>query len=127
MARIRSKGTTPEMRVRKILHAKGLRYRLHRHDLPGRPDIVLPRHQLIVFVHGCFWHGHACSRSHVPRSNLEYWLPKITRNKQRHQRTVRALRRMGWSVAVVWECQIERGVALVLRKIAQTNVHVKVP
>jgi len=117
MSRIRSRDTIPELRLRRILHAAGLRYALHRKDLPGTPDVVLARHRVTIFVHGCFWHGHACTRGHVSRSNLAYWSAKISRNQQRHRRSARKLREMGWSVWVVWECAIEKGAAAVLRKI----------
>jgi DNA mismatch endonuclease, patch repair protein len=105
MAAIRSKNTTPEMTVRRFLHAAGLRYRLHRSDLPGRPDIVLPRYQAAVLVHGCFWHHHGCKNSVWPRTRSAFWRAKITGNIQRDRRNVRALRKLGWRVFLVWECE----------------------
>jgi DNA mismatch endonuclease (patch repair protein) len=123
-SRIRSRHTTPELRVRLMLRSAGVRYRLHRKDLPGTPDIVLSPYRIVVFVHGCFWHGHSCARGHVSRSNLAYWEAKITRNRQRHQRAARELRMRGWSVWVIWECSIEKGARRVLHKIAREIVHI---
>jgi DNA mismatch endonuclease (patch repair protein) len=105
MSRVRSKNTRPELIVRSILHRMGFRFRLHRSDLPGRPDIVLPRHGAVVFVHGCFWHGHHCKRGSEPSSNIEFWRDKIDGNRRRDRRSIRRLRRDGWRVVVVWECQ----------------------
>jgi DNA mismatch endonuclease (patch repair protein) len=106
MSRIRSKDTLPEMLVRKTLHRLGFRFRLHVRDLPGRPDIVLPKCQLIIQVKGCFWHGHTCRDGRLPKSNREYWVPKLLRNKERDISNERKLRRMGWSVRTLWECRI---------------------
>lgn len=105
MARIRGKDTQPELIVRRLLHAMGHRFRLHRPDLPGTPDIVLPGQKKAVLVHGCFWHGHGCAAGRLPKSRLEFWVPKIAGNRARDARNLRALRRSGWSVAVVWGCQ----------------------
>lgn len=106
MARIRGQDTTPELTVRRLLHAMGYRFRLHRRDLAGRPDIVLPARRKVIFVHGCFWHGHAgCRLSRMPASRTDYWGPKLIRNRRRDVRNAAALRRDGWSVAIVWECQ----------------------
>lgn len=106
MARVKSGDTRPEMVVRRIVHGLGYRYRLHRRDLPGTPDLVLPRHRKVIFVHGCFWHQHRCPRGdRRPKSNQEYWIPKLQRNVQRDRRARRQLNRLGWSVLVVWECQ----------------------
>lgn len=105
MGRIRSKDTGPELAVRSMLHAMGYRFRLHRRDLPSKPDIVLPRHKKIVLVHGCYWHGHDCPVGRAPKSNLDYWLPKIERNRKRDRQGVEALTRLGWSVLEVWECE----------------------
>ena len=108
MRRIRSKGMKPEMIVRKLAHAMGYRYRLHAKDLPGKPDMVFPARRRVIFVHGCFWHQHAakgCKIARIPRSNREYWLPKLQRNVERDQAHCRALRRDGWGVMTVWECQ----------------------
>ncbi len=106
MSRVKGRNTRPELIVRRLLHAMGYRFRLHAADLPGKPDIVLPRHGKIVQVHGCFWHGHkGCSRATRPQSNVEFWAQKIDGNKVRDARTERQLRRLGWSVLTVWECQ----------------------
>lgn len=106
MARVRSKDTAPELAVRRALHATGLRFRLHRADLPGRPDIVLPRRKTAVFVHGCFWHSHpGCKRACVPATRQEYWVPKLRRNVERDRTATDALRAVGWRVIVIWECE----------------------
>jgi DNA mismatch endonuclease (patch repair protein) len=108
MGRIRSKDTKPEKTVRSILHRLGYRFRLHRKDLPGRPDIVLPRHKKIVLVHGCFWHGHTCRLASKPKSNGSYWNGKIQSNKDRDARNLAALEAAGWSVLELWECNIRK-------------------
>lgn len=109
MARVGSKDTMPEIVVRQLLHAMGYRFRLHRRDLPGTPDVVLPRLGKAIFVHGCFWHGHSgCRLGRLPKSRLEYWGPKIAANRARDARKATALRRAGWSVATVWECETRR-------------------
>ncbi|MCB9768069.1 MAG: DNA mismatch endonuclease Vsr [Candidatus Omnitrophica bacterium] len=106
MRAVKSEDTGPELRVRKLIHSMGYRYSLHRKDLPGKPDIVLRSRKKIVFIHGCFWHGHHCpAGSKKPKTNADYWERKIERNVQRDRRSQSALRRGGWSVAVVWECQ----------------------
>jgi len=106
MGRIRSKDTSPELVVRSLLHRLGYRFRLHRKDLPGRPDIVLPRHRKVVLVHGCFWHGHSCVLASKPKSNTSYWLPKIAANRARDARNLALLRDLGWDVLELWECEI---------------------
>ena len=107
MRRVRSRDTTPEMIVRKALTRLGARYRLHRADLPGRPDIVMPGRKLAIFVHGCFWHGHDCPRgARVPKQNRDYWVEKVARNVTRDARTGDALATLGWRVEVVWECDL---------------------
>lgn len=106
MAAVRSKNTRPEMAVRRVLHGAGLRYRLHDARLPGKPDIVLPRHRTAVFVHGCLWHAHGCPNTRVPQSNTEYWSTKLARNAARDAEHTVALRAAGWTVAVIWECDI---------------------
>src|SRR5262245_57356954 len=107
MRRIRGKNTRPEIAVRRALHAAGLRFRLHRRELPGCPDIVLPSRRICVFVHGCFWHG--CSRCRSGRrrvaSNVPYWSAKIARNKARDAQSVARLRKLGWKVLTIWECE----------------------
>ena len=110
MSRIKSTNTRPEMSVRSALHSLGFRYRLHVKGLPGTPDLVFPAKGKVVFVHGCFWHGHSCRRGLAgPMTNIDYWNEKIRRNVERDRRSAAALRRMGWGVAVVWECQIKNG------------------
>jgi DNA mismatch endonuclease (patch repair protein) len=107
MSAIRSKDTTPEIAVRRLVHSLGFRYRLHVRDLPGTPDLVFARHRKIIDVSGCFWHSHHCARSHIPHSRLEYWEPKLQRNKQRDRRNRQALRRRGWQILIVWECEVK--------------------
>jgi DNA mismatch endonuclease, patch repair protein len=107
MAAIKAKDTAPEMAVRRALHAMGYRFRLHRRDLPGRPDVVLPRHRVVILVHGCFWHQHpdpACPLRRSPKANTGYWGPKLARNVARDASNEEALRALGWRVLVVWEC-----------------------
>ncbi len=107
MAAIRGRDTSPELKVRSLLHRLGYRFRLHRRDLPGSPDIVLPRHRTLVFVHGCFWHRHpGCSRTTTPKTRADFWARKFEQNEERDQRQQRQLREMGWSVMVVWECEL---------------------
>ncbi|MCE7926902.1 MAG: very short patch repair endonuclease [Dehalococcoidia bacterium] len=117
MAAIRSKGSVIEMQVRRALHGAGFRYRLHRRDLPGRPDITLPKYRLAVFVDGCFWHGHECIQGHKPKSNTAYWGPKIARNMERDQINRQALEKTGWRVAIVRECTIEADIAGLIQSI----------
>jgi DNA mismatch endonuclease, patch repair protein len=105
MGRVRARGTAPELAVRKVLHAMGFRFRLHRHDLPGRPDIVLPKHRVAIFVHGCFWHGHNCPKGARPSSNKEFWTTKLDRNLERDAESQRAIQTLGWHPIIVWECQ----------------------
>jgi DNA mismatch endonuclease (patch repair protein) len=106
MAAIRSKDTRAEMRVRSGLHALGLRYRLHRRDLPGKPDLVLPKHRAVVFVHGCFWHMHRCTYGRPkPATNADFWEQKRKGNVERDRRNTRELQRAGWRVFVIWECE----------------------
>ena len=107
MRRIRKTCTKPEMRVRRAAHRLGYRFRLHRKDLPGTPDLVFPRLKKVVEVRGCFWHQHpGCRLARQPKSRLDYWLPKLERNRARDLETTTALRALGWSVLVVWECQV---------------------
>lgn len=105
MAAVKSKDTSPEMIVRRIVHRLGYRYRLHVGALPGTPDLVLPRLRKIVIVNGCFWHRHTCGACRMPASRRAFWVQKIDRNARRDQRTRRKLRRLGWRVLTVWECQ----------------------
>ena len=117
MAKVRSRDTEPEMEVRRALHRAGHRFRIHRSDLPGRPDLLFPRHKIALFVHGCFWHWHGCKRSRMPKSNTEYWTAKIERNVNRDRRTRCELERLGWKCRVVWECEIASGVNHVLMEL----------
>ena len=108
MRAVKSRDTTPELIFRKALFAEGLRYRLHDKTLPGKPDLVLPKFKAVIFVHGCFWHGHDCPRgARVPKSNTEYWLDKIARNKARDKRNITTLEDAGWRVRIVWECSVK--------------------
>ena len=108
MRRIKSSDTAPELAVRRILHVLGYRFRLHRADLPGKPDIVVPARKCAIFVHGCFWHQHACKLGRMPRRNQEYWIPKLSSNVQRDKDVRRQLRALGWRVLAVWECQVKK-------------------
>jgi len=108
MSRIRSTNTKPEEIVRKYLFSHGFRYRKNDKRYPGKPDIVLPKYRTIIFVNGCFWHMHGCSRSRFPRSNQEYWKPKIERNIQRDAENQQKLEADGWKVIVVWECELKK-------------------
>lgn len=105
MSRIRSRDTAPELAVRRAIHSAGLRYRLHRKGLPGRPDLIFPGRRLALFVHGCFWHQHGCRLSHAPASRLDYWGPKLRRNKERDAENADSLTAAGWTVMCVWECE----------------------
>lgn len=106
MARIRSRDTAPELKLRRALHAAGLRYRLHAHDLPGKPDVVFRPQKLAIFVHGCFWHRHeGCRRSNMPKSRQDYWRPKLERNVARDELARTALEASGWTVLILWECE----------------------
>ncbi len=113
MARIKSRDTKPELLLRRLLTGLGARYRLHRKDLPGSPDVAMPGRRLAIFVHGCFWHGHDCARgSRVPKANRDYWLAKVARNTARDARNVADLTAAGWRVETVWECQMKDQAAL---------------
>jgi DNA mismatch endonuclease, patch repair protein len=111
MAKIKSKNTTPEMKVRRAVHAAGFRYSLHRKELPGSPDLVFRRHKLVVFVHGCFWHWHGCKRSRMPAANHDYWAAKIARNIARDATDLAQLDALGWRHHIIWECQLDAGIA----------------
>lgn len=106
MRRVKQRDTAPELIVRKILFAAGYRYRVHRRDLPGSPDVVFPGRRKIIFVNGCFWHGHEnCSRASLPRTRFQYWKERILKNQERDVRSITALEKLGWIVATVWECE----------------------
>jgi DNA mismatch endonuclease (patch repair protein) len=117
MSRVRAKDTLPEMIVRRLLHGLGFRFRLHCRDLPGRPDIVLPRYRAVIFVHGCFWHGHDCSLFRMPATRTEIWAAKIAANRRRDGDAVSALRDGGWRNLVVWECALRGGGRLPAQKL----------
>ena len=113
MSRVRSKDTKPELIVRKYLFSQGFRYRLHVKELPGKPDIVLPKYKTVIFVNGCFWHGHnKCERSKLPQSKYEYWNDKVRRNKEKDRHVQLKLKKMGYNVIVIWECQLMNKVVL---------------
>lgn len=116
MRAVKGRDTAPERTVRRLLWRLGARYRLHRADLPGNPDIVLAGRRLAVFVHGCFWHGHACARgARVPKANRDYWTGKIAANRRRDEKAAAALAALGWRVEAVWECELANAVALASR------------
>ena len=107
MSKIRGKDTGPERQVRSLLHRAGYRFRLHGADLPGKPDLVLPKYKAVVFVHGCFWHRHkGCKEATTPKSHRKFWAEKFARNVANDKKHVRRLRRLGWCVRIVWECQL---------------------
>jgi DNA mismatch endonuclease (patch repair protein) len=112
MRAVRRRNTGPELALRRSLHAAGLRFRLHRGDLPGTPDIVLPGRRIAIFVHGCFWHGHECRAGRAPTSREFYWVPKIAENRARDARKTAALEALGWRVVTVWACEIRDGARL---------------
>ncbi|MER2023352.1 MAG: very short patch repair endonuclease [Stenotrophomonas sp.] len=116
MSRIRGANTKLEVLVRKALHARGFRYRLGGAGLPGRPDIVLPKHRTVVFVHGCFWHGHDCPLYRLPKTRPEFWEDKIDRNRARDKRVAAELKSLGWHVQIVWECSV-RGIKPALQSV----------
>jgi DNA mismatch endonuclease, patch repair protein len=119
MRRVKGKDTTPELAVRKALTRLGARYRLHRKDLPGKPDIVMPGRRLALFVHGCFWHGHDCARgARVPKQNRDYWVGKVARNRARDATSREALGALGWRVETIWECDLKAAAVLDARLMA---------
>ncbi|MBD3317289.1 MAG: DNA mismatch endonuclease Vsr [Chitinivibrionales bacterium] len=116
MARVKNKDTKPEVKVRSVVHRLGYRFRKNRTDLPGRPDIVLPRHRKVIFVHGCFWHGHPnCPRAARPSSNEAFWRKKLNANIVRDRKNIHLLREQGWRVMVLWECRMRDEKALLNR------------
>lgn len=117
MSRIRSKNTVPEIRVRRAVHSAGFRYRLHYGDLPGNPDLVFPRYRLVVFVHGCFWHGHGCKLFRLPKTNVEYWARKIENNRRRDVEAIQELELRGWQAHVIWQCSLEEGIEELLKRL----------
>ena len=117
MSRIRSRNTKPELLVKAVLWGNGFRYARTGYQLPGSPDVVLPKYRSVIFVHGCFWHGHACKYGRVPKSNCEYWVPKIKKNKARDARALRNLRAMGWHCYQIWECHLLADLNRVMRRL----------
>ncbi len=116
MRQVHSEDTKPEMRVRRLAHHLGYRYRLHRKDLPGKPDLVFPGRKKIIFVHGCFWHGHDCPAGRkIPKTNQAYWTKKLNRNKERDKLNLEKLKALGWDVLVIWECETRDETALAKR------------
>jgi DNA mismatch endonuclease, patch repair protein len=115
MAAVKSRDTQPEMLVRRLVHGLGFRFRLHRRDLPGAPDIVLPRLRKVIHVHGCFWHMHDCGRCKIPESRRKFWLAKLTRNQGRDLRTAKALSQLGWTAMTVWECDLRNPIVVTSR------------
>lgn len=121
MQAIRSKNTKPELLVRRLVHRMGYRYRLHRADLPGKPDLVFAARRKVIFVHGCFWHSHddpSCPDGGTPRANTEYWLPKLARNRERDRANLEALAALGWDVLLIWDCETRDsdGLELLIRR-----------
>lgn len=122
MSRIRGKDTRTELRVRALLHRLGYRFRLHRKDLPGNPDIVLPKHRTVIFVHGCFWHRHlGCRYAYTPKSRVEFWTKKFSANVERDAKARHALEQAGWQVLVVWECELRDADRLKKRLVSEIN------
>ncbi|NJB75358.1 very short patch repair endonuclease [Thalassospira tepidiphila] len=120
MSRIRSRDTKPELLLRSMLHRAGLRFRLHRRDLPGSPDIVLPKYSTVIFVHGCYWHRHkGCKKTTTPSTRTSFWEAKFARNVERDEHNILALKAAGWQPLVVWECELKRDPMSVLKYIEQ--------
>lgn len=123
MAGIRGRNTKPEMLVRSWIHRQGLRFRLHGKGLPGRPDLILPKYNVVIFVHGCFWHQHrGCRFAYSPKSNAAFWRSKLQGNVKRDAENTRRLRRLGWRVLTIWECDLsERGMSRLVQRVRQTK------
>jgi len=116
MSAIKSKNTKPEITVRKLLHSKGYRFRLHKKDLPGSPDIVLPKYKTVIFVHGCFWHRHQnCKYASNPKTRREFWEKKFKENIERDKKTQEKLKNLGWKTKIVWECEVKNREILILK------------
>lgn len=115
MSRVRGSDTKPEMRVRRLVHGLGYRYRLHRRDLPGKPDLVFPGRRKVILVHGCFWHRHPdpnCRLARLPKSNLDFWIPKLEGNRERDMKNAKRMKELGWEQLVIWECQTKDEIQL---------------
>jgi DNA mismatch endonuclease, patch repair protein len=123
MAAIKGKNTKPELLVRSWLHRHGFRFRLHRKDLPGKPDIVLPKYRTVIFVHGCFWHSHGCKNSVVPRTRREFWVEKLRANQTRDISVIRATKMLGYRPIILWECALRKDVDRLLRQISKRLRH----
>jgi DNA mismatch endonuclease (patch repair protein) len=123
MSRIKSKNTKPEILVRKFLHKNGFRFRLHVKNLPGKPDIVLPKYKTVVFVHGCFWHGHAgCKYYVVPKTRTDWWLNKINTNISNDENAEESLKALGWKIITIWECELKKSNAEISLKLLITQI-----
>ena len=124
MSRIKGKDTKPEMLVRKHLHAHGFRYKLHDKTLPGKPDLILPKYKTVIFIHGCFWHGHAnCKYFTIPKTRTEWWTEKINKNSTNDAKAVKLLKNDGWKIITIWECKlkpakIEKTLSALIKKLA---------
>lgn len=116
MSRIKSKNTKPELLVRRYLRSKKLRYRIH-YKLPGTPDIIFPSKKIALFIHGCFWHGHSCKNSHIPKTNIAFWKEKISKNKERDLKSINLLIKKGWKPLILWECSLPLDLEIIYRKI----------
>lgn len=124
MQNVKTKNTAPEIKLRSLLHKNGFRFRVNRKDLPGKPDIVLPKYRAVIFVHGCFWHGHDCPRGQRPQTNADFWNQKIDRNVIRDKSDVSLLERLGWRVLIVWECEIKKkNEAVLLSRVKEFLLH----
>lgn len=126
MQSVKSRNTGPEVMLRKLLHARGYRFRLHRADLPGSPDIVFPSRRSLIFVHGCFWHGHNCMKGRLPKSRRQFWRAKIDGNRKRDARVRRELRSLGWRIRYVWQCELKASPTLIPRLERFLNLQPKV-
>jgi len=120
MSKVRSKDTKPELQIRRGLYALGFRYRLHVSDLPGKPDLVFPRYKAVIFVNGCFWHGHSCSLYRFPKSNTDYWTEKIKRNVERDTSNIKRLTDAGWRILIIWECATKGKARLPVENVLNT-------
>lgn len=124
MQNVKTKNTAPEIKLRSLLHKNGFRFRVNRKDLPGKPDIVLPKYRAVIFVHGCFWHGHDCPRGQRPQTNADFWNQKIDRNAIRDKSDVSLLESLGWRVLIVWECEIKKkNEAVLLSRVKEFLLH----